>query len=324
MKRILLILLAFITFTSAAQTTADVVGKYDRSQHGDPQGFATLFVLENHKYAIIFFGGAQVGTWNIGKNNEIQFVPMVASQRFTIYGRHNPNLSDSTRISFMNFTDGENYVQFGKTISGKTLMKRVFNESPNCLSFPYVHKYNGNSSEISFVNKPYQENPAQQFLQDVYTFKNNDNYNDFIAYYFKIKKSDRPFTVIAKKGGFFFSEDDFERKEPLPTKGEDAKMIESIAALDMNPAEVYFNPFYGEYDKDVKKDILNYTYNSAKEAYISPRNYTEGEEFTKLDDSFNDMDIIYLFKNIKTLSKVKKTYITDEVPIFNIKCNDEQ
>lgn len=322
-KYILILSLIFISYQGIGQTVPDIVGTYDRSHHGDPQGASKLFVLKDHKYVIVFFGGAQTGTWNIGEDSLVTFEPAVTKERFTIYGRHNKDLGDSTRIGFMDFTSEDTFIHFGDPGKEKPVMKKVFNDSPNCLSFPYLYKYKGVAPQISFVNKPYQREGDEVAVQDLYTFQNPEHYNDFIAYFFKEARRKRPLTAIAKKGRLYFEEDDSEEKGPLPDRKEELDMIMAVSHIEVNPAEVYFNPFYGQYEKDVKNDKLNYTYNEAKGAYISPGNYKEGEEYKKDDESFNRMYIIYAFKAIQPSAKVKRPYDIDQVPLFTVKCKEE-
>jgi len=323
MKNALLSILMICSLCSCAQNEPDISGTYDRGQHGDPQGFADLFVLKNHTFAIVFFGGGVAGTWKI-EQNQVIFTPYVLPQTFAIYGRHNPDLTDSTRMAFMGFTDDQTFVNTGANQNGKAVMKRVFNPNPNCLDFPNVTKFKGIQQQISFVNALYHPEAEPAVPQETYTFGNTAQYNDFISYYYTPKKSYRPFSASLTKGGLQFRGDEITAKKPLPSRKEDLEMLNSFQQNDLNPPEVQFNPYYGgEAKTDVTKDNLNYTYNKKKNAWISQLNYTEGEEYTKSDDAFNQRNIIYVFKAIKPVTSIK-TYTIDEVPLFTRLCPEDK
>lgn len=63
-KYLIILLLIFINYKGIGQTVPDIVGAYDRSQHGDPQGGAKLFVLKDHKYLL--------GYLHLSKQRELQ------------------------------------------------------------------------------------------------------------------------------------------------------------------------------------------------------------------------------------------------------------
>lgn len=306
-----------------AQIDTDIYGTYDRGQHGDPQGFADLFVLKDHTFILVFFGGGVVGTWKMEKDQVI-FTPTVAPQTFALYGRHNPDLTDSTRIALMAFNDDDTFISLGKKHGAHDVMKRVFNPDANCVDFPNLMKFKGMQSQIAFTNRPYQREGAPALLQDTYIFSNSSGYNDFIAYYYTPARSYRPFKAEVKKGGLQFAGDEITLKKPLPTKKEDLEMLNSFQHIELSPQEVQFNPYYGSYEQgDVKKDNRNYTYNKKKNAWISPLNYTEGEEHKKGDNAFNQTNIIYVFDAIKPI-KSKADFIVDEAPLFTRRCPEDK
>ena len=59
-----------------------------------------------------------------------------------------------------------------------------------------------------------------------------------------------------------------------------------------------------------------------KNAWISPLNYKEGEEYNKGDNAFNETHIIYVFDAIKG-AKSKTAFTIDEAPLFTRHCPED-
>jgi len=305
---------------ASGQNAPDLAGVYNRSFKGDPHGASYLFVLEGHRYIITYFGGAQIGSWKMAKEHIVEFTPDVSPHPFVIYGRHNPMIGDSTRIFFNGFEEEETFIHPGPIGKEKPLMQRVFNKDPNCFGFPYVHKFAGIKTDLSFVNIGMMDFSGEG-PRDIYTFQNEEKYNDFAAYYFEKKQEDRPFYAMVKDGKLYFDEEDYAEKHPLPETGEDAEFIRSLAGFERIPEEVFYNPYYGTCE-NAGKDTLNYEFHEAKNAYISPLNYTEGEELVKGDNAFNTCSIVYAFKKLSAFSVTKRVFEIDEKPLFQVSCED--
>lgn len=316
-KYLLILSLIFICFRGIGQTVPDITGSYDRSQHGDPQGGAKLFVLKDHKYLLVFFGGVQIGTWNMDKDHVVEFKPTEPTQRFTLHGRHNKELKGGTRVCFMDFTTAETFMHHGNMDKDKTQMKRVFNTHLSCIKPYYIHRFEGSLPQLSFTYKNYahtEEDQKKEEIKDTYTFQNSDNYNDFVAFFYREERPKRSFTATAKDGKLYFSEDDAEQKQPLPDHGEDLEMINTIAGLEVSPEEYYFNASYTLYEGNIKKDTKHYTYDVVNNIYINKIKPVKGYES---EDSF---DVVYPFKAVKTVAVQKIPYTIDQVPLMMAKC----
>lgn len=321
---LLLFCLIFINIgTSCSQE--HIAGVYNRSQKGDPQGASSLFVLENHRFVVTFFGGAIAGSWNITKGNLVEFKPDVPKQKIYLYGRHNKDVKDSCRIFFQGFQNSETFIGFE---GNKAPLRRVFNPSPNCFSYPYVYKFPGIPGQMIMADKEDNEPNEKQrktSSKNIYTFKNTEKYNDFVAYYLEESNDRKPFYAKIKGKQLFFSEDDAAQKRPLPKDTEDFVFVNNIANMPQETNTVRYNPFYKQCTEDIVKDTLNWRFEQKKNAYINFSNYVEGEEYRPDEqDAYNKMTIVYEFQHLPVAGKSAGTITIDEVPLFVVKCEDRE
>ncbi len=300
-----------------AQDTGAIYGKYNRGVKGDPQGASYLYVLKNHRYVIVFFGGAQTGIWELSKNNLVTFTPRTPAARFQLYGRHNPDQKDSTRICFQRFSDEETFIGTIGVEMATPLLQRVFNPDPNCFSYPYVYCFPGVKKDFVFADKPYGNGDMPE-ASLLYPFQNLEGYNDFIAAYFTPHGEYRPFMARLTPKGLAFSEEDIAPAGAIDAE-EEREFLDAFNNANPDPDTVFFNPRYNE-APDVSGDTLNYTYNSKKQAYVSPMNYTEGEEYEKDADDFNRMNIVYPFRRLKAGVSLKREFTIAPGSLFQVSC----
>lgn len=324
-----LLLLNILLCSAAGSGKAqDITGVYDRSHRGDPQGGSGLFVLENHKFVVTFFGGAVTGSWSILKGNIVEFKPASFNERFKVFGRHNKDLGDSSRIFFNGFYDEQTFIGFEQQKAVKPLLTRVFNPSPNCFSFPYVYKFAAVPRQMAFSDRPFEYGQTEKDRpapRAVYEFSNTEQYNDFVAYYITERNNKRPFYAKIKDNKLYFNEKEAAARRALPKNGEDIEFIRNLAAASQELHSVMYNPFYKECNEDVEKDTLNWKFDASKNAYIDFNNYQQGEEYQHdRQDAFNRMVVVYKFEELKTISRAVKTIAVQEKPLFFVKCREER
>jgi len=109
---------------------------------------------------------------------------------------------------------------------------------------------------------------------------------------------------------------------PLELKKEDSAFIYGIAGTDFSiPEQVFYNAWHNATAQDIAADTLNYRYNAAKNAYVSKWNYTEGEEFVKGDDGFNQMNIVYRFERLKPATTAIRRFTPDTTALMRFVCD---
>lgn len=316
---------AFLLFLNLNLTMAqqDIAGYYRRSS-GNPEGGNSFFVLENQKFVVAFFGGAIVGTWSI-ENDLVSFKPDVSEHHFYIYGRHNPDLKDSSRVYFQSFEQNDTFIGFQQKQGERLVLRRVFNKSPNCVPFPSVAKFKGGLAQILLSDQPdyFHDNESDPVAnRNVYTFDNKENYNDFVAFYVKDDRDKRPFYARAKDGKLFFNHDEKgSEKRPLPKSGEDFEFINQLVNAPRTVDKVFFNPFYKQTTVDVN-DVYNWKFNKNKNAFINFLNYEEGEEYRPREqDAYNKLNIIYQYDVLPLANKKVIPFLFDNHSLFTATCD---
>jgi hypothetical protein len=307
----------------SAKPEPDIAGEYATGSGGDPQGGATLFVLPDHRFVVVFFGGASMGTWEI-KDSTVLFKPKVKQAGFNVYGKHNPKLGDSIRVFFDGF-DTAGGAAIGFDASTKNV-KQVFNDSPNCPEFPYIGKFAGRPTKIVLAARPVDQGGSIVAGADwqIYTCDNADHYNDFIARYEAAHAQEQPqdFNAEIKNGKLYFDRKESKRKPLSDAKGE-LRQIKQLLNTSPDPETVWYNPYFKEAEPGVEKDTLNYRFDKKKNAYISFHNYVEGEENkTEKDGDYNGMNVVYPYRKLP-VSKNTGQVNLDAKPLFTAKCKDE-
>jgi len=289
----------------------NLIGLYSLGS-SNPEGGSHLFVLENGKFAITYFGGIQTGNWELVKENTYRFSPNTKQNEFELYGRHNKAISNEVKIFFNGFEEGETFVGVGSKEKEACIMNRVFNLDANCFSFPYVHTFKIKGDSISFMSdEGEKDNP-------IVTFSNPENYNDFVALFHKRESESEPFLAKFAENKLYFNDGSYVERSHLPEDGEDIEFIREFTEQDRTPDYMYFNPFYNMFDDDINK---HYVFNDGKNAFIDKRYYTEGDEYLDPENSFDNMSIIYSFKILKSFSSESIKYKVNEKPLFEVTCD---
>ena len=289
-----------------AQNNTDIAGMYALVS-SSPEGGSQLIVLENGKYAIMYFGGIQVGNWELAQGDVYRFAPNPGTNQFELYGRHNKNLSNETKILFNGFENGETFMHAGATKDGSYRMKRIFNSGANGYSFPYVHTFKTTGDIIAFMSKNHHQD-THSFA----TFKNPEGYNDLVANFAgenHVRES-RPFTATFKYDKLYFEDDNYSQRSPL-----DEDEIRELIDQEMNRETLYFNRSYNRFEDDIHE---YHVFNEQKGAYIDTEYYEDGEEHIKSEESFDSMSIIYAFEALKDYTTGPVKYSIDENAIFQV------
>jgi len=323
LSAILLCLSLFGSACKPAKSEPDISGEYATGSGGDPQGSTTLFVMPDHRFVVVFFGGAAVGTWEI-KDSTALFKPEVKQAGFNVYGKHNSKLGDSIRVFFDGF-DTAGGAAIGFDASGKDV-KQVFNDSPNCPEYPYIGRFASRPAKIILAARPVDQGGSIIAGADwqVYTCDNASQYNDFVAKYEIAHAHEQPqdFSATIKNRTLFFDGKESEKKPLSDAKGE-LREIKQLLNTAVDPETVLYNPYFKEAETGVEKDTLNYRFDQQKAAYISFHNYMEGEENkSEKDGDYNGMNVVYPYHKLLVLKSSGQVNL-DAKPLFTAKCKTE-
>lgn len=327
MKRFLVILFLIMTaYSNQSSGQQQLAGAYNHSSKGDPQGGSYLFLLENGKFVITFFGGVVKGNWTVS-GDRVNFKPDAPEERFYLYGRHNKDLGDSCRMFFRGFDDVATFIGFEQPATELPVLRRVFNEGSNCYTYPYVHKFPHKIPEVVFADRPYgyqEEQSNGEPFPDAYQFSNPEGFNDFVVYYVKENRDLRPFFAKIEGEQLLFGEHDASKREPLPTGGENLDFITEVAALPKSDKEVFYSPQYNQASVKMKEDTLNWRFDAKKNAYLNIYNYEEGEEYRPKEEAdYNRPNVYYSFIELPVAAKMPLKFKVEGKPLFVANCDDE-
>ncbi|WP_131248875.1 hypothetical protein [Aquimarina atlantica] len=309
MKRILIFVIICMMNKGMAQNKENIAGLYALGSHS-PEGGSHLFVLENGKFVITYFGGAQVGSWRVDRDQTFLFTPDTKKNEFELYGRYNKKIQDSLKIFFTGFEESRSFVSLKKSKDDHYIMKQVFNDDANCFGYPYVGTFKKDSDVISFMAINEGMNTA------IYDF-NIKGFNDFIACFFTRENEAYPFYATLKDNKLYIDENEYSEKRPLPTEGEDIEFIRAIANKNTSENMLFYNPSYNPFKEDIN---ASHVFDKEKQAYIIPGFYKEGNEDRTDDEAFFDISIIYKYELCTATFAKSVNYKIEDKPVFQVNC----
>lgn len=301
MKVLLFLILSIFSINSIAQNNESIIGNYRGND-------ASYFIQKNNTFIIVGYATLITGKWSMKNNNTIILTPKNQEFPFLLYGFHNPSVM-GTKVMFSGFDDDENFIG----LNNSNIMQQVFNENANCTKFPNVYSFDKQGKEISFA---YSTGIGIKNETSVFTFKIENDFNDFVAYYFSRSKLLDPITLKIKKQGL---ENEYGEKlqKIKELNQEDLNMIKNINVViekkDTIDAQ-YYNSKYNHISAD-KINIKNYTFNKAKNAYFLIKPQVDKDEY-------HNLNILQKYNRIRNLQIVEKKIIVAKKTLFHFECDE--
>jgi len=294
-----------------------VIGAYSLGfGHHSPEGNPKLFIYPENRYAIVSFGEVQAGSWRVVKEKYLHLIPNKAEYPFTVYGRYNPKIKDSTKTSFLG--DDFSYhtlINYGEP-DKKPLLTPIFNIDANCFDFPYKKTMSKVHNKISLAyNNSYLENDEIY----LHTFDNTKRFNDFVVFE-HTRKNDRSNTVIITIGdnALIFGEDQVTPKSSLNDLSEDDHaFIKKIIAVRETSSFVYYNPGYQNFDhNEITSEV--YTFDEKLNTYVSKYDCT-GSDCE--EDNYHNYSRINKYELLGDITTTKKKYDIAEKSVIYTVCD---
>ncbi|MCL5246225.1 hypothetical protein M4I21_10430 [Cellulophaga sp. 20_2_10] len=266
-----------------------IIGSYDLSfGKKSPEGSSTLILYNQNEYVIESFDALQVGTWQVVQGKYLHLFPNKSKSPLTIYGRHNPNIGDSTYTSFLG--DRFSYktlITYKEPSKSPISLSPIFNKDANCFNFPYIHKTSGKPDQISLAyNQNYEESENQEIT--LYTFKNSKNFNDFIIFEHTRNLDGMPADILIGDNKLIFDEDSIAVKysshEENTVDATNSRFIFYNSGYKIFKSELINSKQYNYNKKD-----NNYLYDKSLETTYEPdisdyHNYYQVNKYEKLQD----------------------------------------
>lgn len=299
-----------------SQKKMNVIGIYRESgsSGGGNVGGANFYILENNNFVIIAYATIIYGKWEINEKNVLTLYP-INPPSFKIYGRYNPNIKSGAKIMFQNFESGETFIQ----INNEAIFTPIFNENPNCLSYPSIANFSQKIESISLgVNLSYKDT-----TKETYKFQVKDNANDYIAIYHSSRDTYQPFVFQVTTEGLIPNRGKPMKKKTLNRMEEEEKnyVLEIQESINVNRNYLYVNHLYNIFDKYDAEVEKQYLFDKNKNAYCHKLYYRPNEENEKLQDAYNRDAFLYRYSELIVDEKAKKQLEIALKPLFQVTCD---
>ena len=345
LRQILWVFSVLMALTHTSMAFADEAGRFKKAQQPDisgvyhsqshsPEGSPKLVVFNDGFYAIPYFGGIQIGTWQID-NATVRFQPDYVKERFAVYGRYDPKLRGSMRVFFSGFEQAETYIGLVTAGQSKPSLSRVFNADANCTSWPFVSMFPNTSAQTMIVQTHSNWDHEDQ-TPHTFEFAIDQNLNDFIVQHYPVDRENQPFeakiqggTLLFDRGGFL-SQADKEALDKL--SDEDQQFLRALKArvgIGL-PNKLWFNSKYAEFVDDKEPmlygeaeriDLTQYDHDTEMNAYVL-KSAARASLPSSSSDDFRDAGTIYEYTRITQERPVDSVYkLQQERSLFHFECD---
>ncbi|AFD05262.1 hypothetical protein [Solitalea canadensis] len=311
------VVLLTIPFNVSAQKNIKPYLGYYRASGG-----THLLLEEDNTFCIIAYATFIKGFWSMEKGR-IVVTPKNPTHCFELLGRYNPTIKEGFKIMFKGFSEEDTFL--GK--AGSDSMQRVFNKNPNCFDNPYVYQFKENTSRISFVDV-ISEAHIDYNRRNTYTFPLGQH-NDFIAVYHDPGQyyDEMIFTIAQVSGKIILNGSNVFHKLPMDERlKKEMREIKEMAKQEGDINSVYCNPSYNVFDETAMSIEDNFSFDTAKNAFISKFNYVEGEELHPelKEDAYHSIGVLYKYDKILPATIALIPFKIIEKSLFIAKCAGEE
>ncbi|WP_316795401.1 hypothetical protein [Pedobacter agri] len=188
MKNIIIIFLLLFSNNIIAQQT-NTMKKSTSGMYG--QGSQSgIYIYDDGTFALFGYATLVLGKYTL-KDNQINFVPDIPKQIFTILGRKNPNIKIGVKLTFSAafLNDGPTYI---KLDNGPLI--NTFDEDYDGGSSDYITELPYHPKTISLA----QNTVNHLFRYNTNTFNLSENNNDFMLFYHRTISEQKPFSATYK------------------------------------------------------------------------------------------------------------------------------
>jgi hypothetical protein len=276
---------------------------------GDPQGGAIFFITEDDHWGAMAFGTVKYGTIEILNDSLLIVGQLKPKSPFSIYGRHNSSIGDSTQIFMSDFADGLFLIHFGDTVN-VPFAKNVFTRNANNFSYPYVTHFSGLKKSISLARQEGYEGEEFQF----FNYYNSKGYNDFVIINHSVVYFQRDYIMMSTDSLIYkMGEKETAWKKVSDVNQEVKNMHQYVSGVINYPDTVFFSR---QYKSIAKKDIeKEWRYQKDNDCYKKMSN--ENKVLNKSEPDFNHPSIVYPYILINDFKETNSRAKIQSKPLFS-------
>lgn len=299
--------------------TKNIVGQYSLSFNSghSPEGGPTLALLENQRYVIVSFGTVLVGDWRIVKGRFLHLLPYRTQYPFAVFGRYSPKLGNTTKTNFDGGGFGsDTLIHYGEISGTQPTLTPIFNADANCFKHPYIVEIPEIPNIISLAYNPNYENEGEEAI-DIYTFINDQGFNDFYILEFNRLASEKAIKAIILEDELIF-EQGKTRKRALPKAGsENALFYKEMSTITPFPTTLYYN-LGGKSFISHDTNPEDYTFDNSLKAYVAN---TQCLEDCPAEDDYDNNDIFYEYRALEEVTQQQSQFKIADKSAINQVCD---
>ena len=311
MKKTFLIVIAMLSFLWG-NAQKNLTGYYKfPDTNGDGLGGSSLALFENRKFVLVAYATLVVGKWDVENDVTLVLNPENPANSLQVFARNNPELKAGAQIIFNGIENNEIY--FG---AAQNAMKRVFNNDANCFDSPYILNEKSIAGTYFIADL---ENPENR---KIFSFSTK-NYNQFVIKYVDESQFFPPMMFDIVKNGLKNIADlksPVAKKNPLPTKGEEAEFLKTAVQKfnqTNNEEFVLLNTDFRLMNGlENAPNLSNYQFNTAKNRYEAKVKHDEPNEYLK-------RDVLFKFEKVKLEDLPLQAFKPLKGSVFNAKCTED-
>lgn len=300
-----------------AQKDSDIVGYYELKG-----GYH--YLKPDHTFVLVGYATYVTGKWKLEQDGIVNFVPDYEKEAFTLYGREDPKLKNSSKIMLSyGFDDEETFINFGPLAKKDISLQRIFAKEQQTFTFPYVYNKSDLTRDISFTFLQYNQllfDPNS--ISDIYKFSIENNFNDLIGVHTKITRYNQPFQYFFKDDKLYYNTESYAEKQDLNEALKESEMDLNDDEVQTKSDYFFITPKYNDVSYKFQGEPIesNYKFIPEKNAYVD-QYYIEGQENDSKTD-YNNTSIIYVYKIIPYSEIIQSKFKIIEKPLFDLPVSD--
>lgn len=302
-----LITVLFFMSTSSAQETTLKGSAKDRYKQisGRYGGNDGICLFEDGQFMLYGYATAVFGYY-VFEKDYLLFYPN-QSELFEVYASRNKSIGDSSQFNFVGFERG------GKTLIrlGNDAVKPVFNDNANCFDGPFVYALPKKIQGFGLYGQEQDaENLSTGNAGNVFFYRNDLSYNDFILVYNAPKREYENFSAMLSKTGTTsrIKLSNFGNGDGYVKRDQDEEWKDILAMrkeYEQSKTQIKNGVFANKHYKTFPLELEDYYFDTRSGQYISKR--AAGNEAYFLSNPYSDNR--YLRKFVK-LDKQQMTRIS--------------
>jgi len=270
----------------------------------------TLIILKPNKTFLLLDMGTLIkGNIHIDSSTG-KLIPYKPKDAFVLYGRTNHFIKTGNTIHYRGPSEAPVLINYNDTSSSPNTLKPIFNQYANCIPFPTVI-HNLRSSPKLYVTIIDSES--------VYTFENNEGYNDFVLSYIEPSTpiAELSFTILTDGASIMIKNETLHKLSSPAISEAEEKMLLGMYDRDYPETDFFYcNPAYNIFEES---GVRLSQYNKVQNGNVY---YFLHTTITKNDD-YSNPGIIYEYKKINAMVLKNIHYAIDTGSVFHFECKDE-